>query len=170
MSFSEIKIALRNFRKYPLYSLLNLGGLSLGIASAFIILIYVHQQLTYDHQFPDADRIYRVATDFYNMGGFARSQKMLRAHLLNDGTDVEYATQLDHAYDVTPVSVNNASYRESGVYYIDSSFFKVFSYPFVEGNGNPLSPNQVILTETYARKYFGNGRAVGKTIFIGKDK
>ena len=51
MNRLDFKIAARNFLKYPLYSLLNLAGLSLGIAASFIVLIYVHRQLTYDKQF-----------------------------------------------------------------------------------------------------------------------
>src|SRR5580765_4787790 len=104
----NIKIAFRNFFKYPVYSLLNLAGLSLGIASSFIILIYAQQQLTYDHQFRDGDRIYRVATDFFNMGGFAKSQVILHTHLVHDCNDVETATRWDRAFDVIPVQAGNA--------------------------------------------------------------
>src|SRR5262245_26743538 len=119
----NIKIALRNFFKYPLYSFLNLAGLSLGIASSFVILTYVYNQLTYENQFADADRIYRVSTDFFNMGGFAKSQAILHTPLLHDCNDIELATQFDRTFQEVPVTVNATSYREAGVYYIDSSFF-----------------------------------------------
>src|SRR5215475_1187768 len=107
MNFTNIKIALRNFFKYPLYSMLNLGGFSLGIASSFVILTYVHSQLTYDHQWKDADRIYRVSTDFYNMGGFAKSQTILHHSLATEFKDVETATMMDRAYEPQKIFVNN---------------------------------------------------------------
>src|SRR5665811_1567797 len=111
MSFINFKIALRNFFRFPLYSILNLTGLS------FVILTYVHRQLTYDHQFSDADRIYRVSTDFFNMGGFAKSQNTLHYALKNECKDVEVTTRLDHAYQPVSIKAGNTSYSEAGAYY-----------------------------------------------------
>jgi len=165
-----IKIALRNFFKYPLYSFLNLAGLSLGIASSFVILTYVHRQLTYEDQFKDADRIYRVATDFFNMGGFARSQTILHRSLATEFKDVEAATEFDRSYEPEKIFVQNTAYTEAGAYYIDSAFFNVFDYPFVEGTPRVPALNEVILSESLAKKYFGNEPAYGKIIEVGKEK
>lgn len=170
MSSLNIKIALRNFFKFPLYSLLNLVGLSLGIAASFVILTYVHRQLTYDHQFKDAGRIYRVSTDFYNMGGFAKSQNILHHALATECKDVETTTRLDRAWQEVNVKVGNAAYLEAGAYYIDSSFFNLFNYSFTEGTPRPLSLNEIVLSESLAKKYFGNELASGSTIEVGKEK
>ncbi len=170
MKWLDIKIAVRNFFKYPLYSFLNLAGLSLGIASSFVILTYVHRQLTYEDQFKDADHIYRVSTDFYNMGGFAKSQSILHHSLSHEFKDVEKATKLDRAWEPQKIFVGNTMYAEAGAYYIDSSFFHVFDYAFKEGSPRALSQNEVILSEALAKKYFGSEPASGKIIEVGKEK
>src|SRR5215510_7502624 len=118
MKLLDIKIAMRNFFKYPLYSFLNLAGLSLGIASSFVILTYVHRQLTYEDQFKDADHIYRVATDFYNMGGFARSQTILHHSLATEFKDVEAATEFDRSNEPQKIFVGSTMYSETNTYYI----------------------------------------------------
>ena len=73
----SVQLAIRHLRKHPLFSLINLSGLSIGIASSFILLVYARREMSCDCQFPDADRIVRIGADFYNMGGFAKSQLQL---------------------------------------------------------------------------------------------
>jgi putative ABC transport system permease protein len=169
---TALKLALRNLKKYPLLGLLNLTGLALGIAASFVLLLYVYQELTYDRHFRDADRIYRVATDFYNMGGFANSQEVLHQHLKAEFPDVERATRLERNYREVPVEVDDQQYLESGLYYIDSAFFDVFDYELLTGDIQQLqlAPDQVLLTETVARKYFGQQPSWGKTLRIGADR
>src|SRR5579863_3943024 len=89
-----LKIVLRQFRKYPVFSLINIGGLAIGIAASFVLLIYTQRELTVDHQFRDANRIARIATDFYHMGPFAFSQPMMRNLVKATCKDVENATAI----------------------------------------------------------------------------
>src|ERR1700743_3748182 len=88
------KTILRQFRKYPAFSLINLGGLSIGIAASFLLLIYSHRELATDRHFRDAGRIARIGTDFFHMGPFAFSQPMLRPLLIGTCKDVEDATAI----------------------------------------------------------------------------
>ena len=164
------KMAVRNLVKYPGFSLLNIAGLTLGIASSFVILIYVWQELQTDRGFKDYNKIYRVATDFFNMGGFANSQQTLHEKLANY-KNVE-ATVFQRGYQEIPVEVNSIQYSEPYNFQVDSNYFKVFSYKFLEGSPGTVmrSPDEVVLTETLAKKYFGNQTATGKIIKIGKDK
>ena len=145
----------------------------MGIAASFILLLYSQRELSCDHQFQDSDKIYRVGTDFFNMGGFAKSQPMLRDLLRGSSKDVQYATSLDRSYQDMPVRVSQQDRAFTGVYpyYIDSSFFQVFSYEAAAGliPQNGLSPTQVILSTTYARKFFQGEDPIGKTLLIGKD-
>src|ERR1700729_1915947 len=92
---TQLKLALRNFRKYPAFSLINLGGLSIGIAASFVLLVYSQRELSVDKPFHDADRIARIGTDFFNRGGFAQSQPILRNLLQKTWKRVQYATTAD---------------------------------------------------------------------------
>ena len=74
-----LKPAIRLFRKYPVFSLINIGGLSIGIAASFILLVYSRRELSCDRHFRDADKIARIGTDFYHMGPFASSQPFASA-------------------------------------------------------------------------------------------
>ncbi len=169
---NQIKIAWRNLFKSPVYSILNLGGLSVGIAASFILFLYVYQELHYDRFFPNSERIYRVATDFYSMGGFACSQEQLAYHLKTECKDVAHATALDSYFRPVPVQVNNRNYEEPGVLEIDSAFFQVFAFPVKEGfiPASGLAPDELILSADLAEKYFGQESAIGKIITIGKEK
>jgi putative ABC transport system permease protein len=168
---TQLKIALRNLRKYPLFSTINLAGLSVGIAASFILLIYSKRELSTDSQFADADSIARIGTDFFNMGGFAQSQPGLAPLLQGVCKDVQYATSFDKEYDQTEIrtSINDRAYSGIHAYYVDSNFFKVFSYGAVEGRipEKGLTPGEAILSETNAQRLFGNSSSIGKTLFIG---
>src|ERR1700744_5084236 len=96
---NTLKPAIRHLRKYPAFSLINLGGLSIGIAASFVLLVYTQRELGTDRHFRDADRIARIGTDFYQMGPFAFSQAMLRGVLLSSCKDVEDATAVRSGSD-----------------------------------------------------------------------
>jgi len=116
-----------------MFSIINLGGLSVGIAASFILLIYSQRELSCDQHFREADKIYRVGTDFFNMGGFAKSQPMLNDLLRLSCKDVLYTTSLDRAYEDIPVRTSEQERALSGIYpyYVDPGFFKVL----LSGNG-----------------------------------
>jgi putative ABC transport system permease protein len=167
-----LKTALRQLRKYPAFSLLNIGGLAIGIAASFVLLIYTRRELTVDHQFRDADRIARICTDFYHMGPFAFSQAMMRPLLLATCKDVEDATSIkwDNDLDVR-TNLNDRAFTGNESYNIDSSFFHIFSYKAATGSipAHGLAPNETILTAAKARQFFGSPNCIGKTLYIGKE-
>jgi putative ABC transport system permease protein len=66
-----------------------MGGLALGLASSFLLLLYAQRELTVDRHFQNADRIHRIATDFFNMGGFAVSQEVLHEYLITECKDMD---------------------------------------------------------------------------------
>ncbi len=166
-----IKFAWRSIRRHPGFSLLNIGGLTLGIAAAFIILVYAWQELSTDKSIPANNRIYRVATDFFDMGGFAKAQRQLHDRLV-EYNDVETATAFDRGYQEIEVETGNTEYREAHYFTADSNFFKVFPRHFIEGSAQQVlrNPDDIVLTEKLARKYFGNQPAFGKIIRIAKER
>ncbi|HMI59384.1 MAG TPA: FtsX-like permease family protein [Puia sp.] len=169
----ELKLALRSFRKYPVFSLINLGGLSIGIAASFILLIYSQRELSCDRHFQDADRIARIGTDFFHMGPFAVSQVQLPTLAQASCKDIAYATSITLA-DETPVRTSTQERAFTGIrpYYVDSSFFKIFSYDATAGflPQNGLAPGEAVLSATNARKFFGKQDPIGKTLLIGTGK
>ena len=169
---NHLKLAWRNLRKYPVYSFLNLGGLALGIAAAFVLALYMRQELTYDQHFEDSDRIYRVATDFFEMGGFANSQQQLLDVLPQETPAVDQATRFRRGSTATPVVVGEQVYEESHYLYADSTFFRMFSYRFMAGSPETAlqAPDEIILSDRLAQKYFGDASAIGRVVLVGKDK
>ena len=167
-----LKIVLRQFRKYPAFSLINIGGLSIGIAASFVLLIYTQRELTADHQFRDANRIARIGTDFFHMGPFAFSQAMMRPLLKATCKDVEDATAIkwNDGLDVR-TSLNDRAFTGNESYNIDTSFFKIFSYKAGQGAipAHGLAPNETILTAAKAKQFFGSQNPIGKTLYIGKE-
>ena len=169
---NSLKPALRHLRKYPAFSLINLGGLSIGIAASFVLLVYTQRELSTDRHFHDADRIVRIGTDFYQMGPFAVSQPMLRALSIASCKDVRDATAIESDGE-TPIRTSTADRAFTGItpYYIDSSFFHIFSYEpatgFIPRNGP--APGEAILSTTQAKRFFGKADPIGKNIYIGKN-
>ena len=165
-----LKPALRQLRKYPVFSLINMGGLAIGIAASFILLVYTQRELSTDRHFRDADRIARISTDFFQLGPFAFSQPMLRDLAIASCKDVEDATGFDMNSDPIRTSRDDRAFTGIQSYLIDSSFFHVFSFESAAGAipQKGLAPNQAILSSTQAKKFFGNKQAVGQTIFVGK--
>ncbi|HEY4209644.1 MAG TPA: FtsX-like permease family protein [Puia sp.] len=170
---THFKIALRNLRKYPVFSSINLIGLSVGIAASFVLLVYAKREMSTDSHFQDADRIARIGTDFFNMGGFAESQPGLGNMLKSTCKDVAYATSFykDYGEEEVRTSLNERAYTGIHPYHIDASFFKVFSYGAAEGAIplKGLSPGEAILSETNSRRLFGQASPIGRTILIGKE-
>jgi putative ABC transport system permease protein len=169
--FTQLKPALRQIRKYPAFSAINLGGLAIGIASSFILLVYARRELATDRQFRDSDRIARIGTDFFHMGPFAFSQPMLHPLLKGSCKDVEEATAIDNETEEVHTSPQDRSFMKQSAYYIDSSFFRVFSYRAASGvlPSAGLAPGEAILSEEYAQRYFGREDPLGKTLYVGKE-
>ncbi len=159
--------------KYPMYSAVNLLGMSLGLAAAFVLLFYTYRELTYDQSFRDSERIYRIGTDFFNMGGFAKSQENLLPPLTQETPEIELATRFDRGFRELEIKAWEQEYKEKNQLYVDSTFFRMFSFDFVAGDPTRVlkAPDEVVLSKRLAEKYFGGAsQAMGKTIFTGTEQ
>jgi putative ABC transport system permease protein len=163
------KIAVRNLSRQFLYSFINIIGLAIGMACSLIIFLYVYGEWSHDRHFENGDRIYRIGVTFFNMGKFAKSPEALEDYLPNEFEGVESFTSFQK-HGANEIYVGDKTFKEP-TYYIDSSFFKVFQYSFVEGNPNTaISPSSAVITESMAIKLFGDRHVVGRTVEIGKEK
>ncbi|NIR51005.1 ABC transporter permease, partial [candidate division KSB1 bacterium] len=163
-------IALRSFRKFKVYSFINVFGLAVGFASALVIGLWVHQEWSYDRHFECSERIYRVGVNFMNVGDMAVGPPQFNDYV-RDFPEVEQTAQLDGPSEVE-VFIGEQRFKEPHTFFADSTFFEVLSYDFVEGDRVDAldQPNTVVLTQTLAQKYFPNTAALGRSILIGEDK
>ncbi|MFC2165043.1 ABC transporter permease [Acidobacteriota bacterium] len=163
-----IKIALRNIRKQKGYSLINILGLAIGMASCLLILLYVQDELSYDRYHDKADRIYRVAGS-YRMGGRGFQTATVGAPtakaLIDDFSEVENAVRFRDRGSYI-VQYGDDSFKERQIVFADPSFFSIFTIPLLKGDPfTALSnPNSLVLNQNTAEKYFGQEDPMGKTL------
>jgi len=161
-------IALRNLSKHRFYSLINVAGLATGVAACLLISLFILHELSYDSHHTNSDRIYRVNTEikFGNLDyNFATAPPPAGNAILSEYPEVE-ATARIRVQGNYQVRKGNENFREGSVAYADSSFFKVFTVPFLYGDpSNALTePNTIVISRKIAEKYFPNENPVGQTL------
>ncbi len=168
------KTAWRNLMKYKLYSFLNIAGLTVGILCSCLIFLYVRDEMSYDNYSPLGDRTYRI--NFFAKLGDQNATTALTPALAGpvfktEMPQIEEICRLkQHAGAI--VKYENNSYNESNVLFADSSLFRVFNFPLLEGSAATAltEPNAVIMSATMAKKYFGNSDAIGRSIKLDNGK
>lgn len=168
------KVSFRNLSKRKLYTAINILGLTIAIASFLAISLYIYHELSYDKMYTDADRIYKFNQEFVSAGesqivGTTPSQ--LVAALKEEVPEVEIATLVFDLSIFSSVMVNSGegNQEESKFAFADENFFKIFDFELLTGSPDlALSePNQLVLTESTAKRYFNNPLgANGKTLKI----
>ena len=165
-----IKVAIRSLLKHKGYSFINIFGLAIGLTCFILIGLFVQFELSYDKFHDKSDQIYRVVKEFPTdvLRGSRRStatpEPLLDA-LQSDFPEVAYATQLAKANGL--IEFGSKGFYEEGIY-ATPDFFKVFSFPLIEGNPETalMDPNSIIISETLARKFFGDAEAIGETLTV----
>ena len=162
-----LKIAWRNLLRHKVFSLINILGLSTGIAACFMIYVYVQHELSFDQYNTKADRIVRVTAHLTGPGtdlNLAGCPIPLGAAIKKDIAGVANTVRFVPTNAV--IKHNNEPISESNFYLADASVFDVFSFTFLEGNANGAldKPNTIVLTKSMAKKFFGDGNALGKTL------
>ncbi|NOR34781.1 MAG: FtsX-like permease family protein, partial [Bacteroidales bacterium] len=170
-----ILVALRNLWRHRGYSLINIFGLTIGLASTIFILLYVINELTYDQFHEKSDRIYRVwisgSMPATEMRHAVTSPPMAEA-LRNDYPVVEQSVRRREAGGGI-VKQGDRIFHETDDDFIfaDSTFFDVFSFKLLKGDPRTCltEPRSIVLTEEYANKYFGEEDPIGLTLKIEQD-
>ncbi len=167
---NHIVIAFRSLIRQKGFSLINLAGLTIGISSCLLIILFVSSELNYDRHHEKSGRIYRVGIEalFGDSHFFsAVTSGAMKDALDYEFSEVEEACRLYHI--IRPViKVKESSFVEDNFFYADSNFFKVFTVPLIEGDpATALSrPNTVVLSQETAQRLFGNDNPVGKTLMV----
>jgi putative ABC transport system permease protein len=165
-----LKVALRNLWKKKAFSAINIIGLATGLAVCLLIVLYVVDELSYDKYNKNADRIYRIDADiFFNNTSaiFALAPDPLAPALKKDFPDIEEIARVNYSNDVL-VKKDNQNVKDHNEAFADSTFFKVFTIPMVQGDPNTalVEPNSIVIDETTAKKYFNTTHVVGKTLYV----
>lgn len=170
-----LKIAWRSLSRSKVYSLINITGLTVGIACCVLIVLYVKDELSYDHYHKNYNEIYRVLQAFrnpngqkdvpppapaeYQVWGCAPVGPALKA----DFPEITKMTQF-----TSPVSLlmehGDKRFQEANMMFADSATFDIFSWKLLYGNRETAlkNPNTIVLTKTIAEKYFGNTNPIGE--------
>jgi putative ABC transport system permease protein len=175
MLSNYLKTALRNIKKYKIYSLINIAGLAIGMACCILIILFVQDELSFDRYHEKADRIYRVVdsldipepTNRY----FALSSAPFAPTLKNEFPEVEDAVRFFLGRR-RMVSKDEKKYYEDGIIFADASLFRIFTIPLVKGNPQTAleNPHTIVISESMALKYFGSEEPMSQTLKInGED-
>ena len=162
-----LKIAFRIIRKHKGYSLINIIGLSLGMAICILILLWVQHELSYDRFHTNKDYIYRIYQDYHHAGGISQYSNVpqpVAPEIQNTIAEVEFVTRFLN--DEFTFRYEDKLFTERFVRYIDPAFFRMFSFSTVKGDPEAafLDPYSIILTEAMAEKYFGDEDPIGKIL------
>jgi putative ABC transport system permease protein len=166
------KVAFRNILKHKFFSVVNIAGLTVGMAACLFIFIYVKDELSYDRFHKDAENIYRIGLNGKMAGqefNTTNSSYAVGPAMVEEIPGVADFTRTWEAA-VTVFKYEDKSFSEKKIFYADSNFLSFFTYTIIEGNDKALlEPNTVVLTKDLASKYFGNESALGKLMIIGND-
>jgi len=169
MFLNILKTTLRYFFKQKVYTFINIFGLAIGLATCIIIFLYIQNELSYDNYHDNADNIYRVDSRFIYQGeegSWAATQGNIIPALQSRYPEILASVKINKLFNPPVFSYEEKFFAEKDVYYADTSFFDVFSFKIISGDKKTLltDENSIVLTESTAKKYFGNEDAIGKTI------
>lgn len=169
---NQLKLAFRNIIRNGTYSLINILGLTLGLASALLLVVYINHELSYDKFHQDSDQIYRVSETVPLGDGLkyiASTSMALSIHLRVDYPELEAVTYFSRPQQ-SDVNYKGNRLYEDRIHVVDEEFFKVFDFEFLDGSEETSlkNVNTIVITASTANKYFGDENPVGKILRINQ--
>ena len=168
------KIAWRTLLRHTSYTVINIIGLTLGIAAAILIFTLISYQLSFDDFHHNKDRIYRIVTDLHDEGAprFACVPQPLGKAFGNDYTFAEQTSRIV-LYRNVLISLPGAKdikkfQEEDGIAFTEPGFFQIFDFPLIHGDSKTAlaNPHSAMITQSIAKKYFGDDQAIGQIIRV----
>ncbi|WP_412467999.1 FtsX-like permease family protein [Pedobacter sp. KLB.chiD] len=163
----NLKIALRNLWKNKGFSLINIGGLAIGLASCMVLLLYVAYEWSYDKQFSNHDKTYVVYQNMKASGktfSWAWTPNVMAKEVQEKIPGVKYAAHTTYPGKKL-ITVGDNKINSSAIF-ADQNFIKILDYKFLEGNRVQVlkDVNTIILTKSFAKKLFGNEDPINKMV------
>lgn len=173
MQYTHLKFAFRNLWRNKFYSVINIGGLAVGIAVSMLILVFVGHELNFDRFHKNANNIYRLKATFkfgeQEMQGTGMSAYMGPA-LKESTAGVKDYVRMFTSFNEKLVFKSDADhiFYEKRFVLADPSYFKVFSFPFLQGDPRTAltQPGKIVVSESIAEKYFGDSEVLGRTLTL----
>ncbi len=164
-----LKTAWRNLLKNKFYSIINIVGLTIGLAVGILILLWVQDELSFDNFHHKTKNIYRVNAHIGTGSSkqvWDYTQAPVATYAKKEVPGVKNAVRLLMNYDHAVFTWQNKTLKESNIAYTDPSFFQMFDFRLTKGNfKNPFPNNQsVVITQSTAKKYFGTENPIGKVL------
>ncbi|MFT3934992.1 MAG: ABC transporter permease [Chitinophagaceae bacterium] len=159
-----LKIAFRNIVRHKAYAAINIAGLAIGMAASIFILLWVQNESSYDKFHKNANEIYRITAD---ASGFKAAVNCagMPAGLQQQMPVIKNYVRLSHRETIL-LENGIRKFEEKNVFYADSTFLQVFSFPLIKGDAATAlqRPDALLITEDMAKKYFGAADPIGKTL------
>jgi putative ABC transport system permease protein len=170
-----IKVAFRHILRYKGYSLINIAGLTVGMACFILIFIWVYDELHYDTFHARSDRLCRIIlkqADNPGDVGFPSTPYILPEILKNEYPEIVEVTRVRTQGYPSAVRHSDITFYEQRFFLADPSFFAMFSYDFAAGDPQTAlaNPNSVVITQETAKKYFGDEDPMGKFLRWNNDR
>lgn len=168
--------ALRSISRNPVYFILNLSGLTLGIVCCMLIVIFITNELSFDQFHSKKDQIYRINYNFQSGDNRTISPSVpvfVGPYLRKNFPEVENATRFLHSYGSRAIRYGEKTFDENRFAWVDSSFFEILDFKGIHGRLETAldKPGTVVLTESTARRYFGEtSAALGKVLVINNKR
>jgi putative ABC transport system permease protein len=162
------KVALRNLLRRKTFSFINVFGLALGLACCLVVVLFIHQELSYDRFHANADKIVRIREDLLRDAGVFESVRIpswMGPALVESFPEVRNQARLVRGGGI--VSLGDIR-RDERLFFADASFLEVFSFPLLRGNPAAAlaEPSSAVITQSLAARYFGDEEALGKTLTV----
>lgn len=168
---SYLSIVFRYMIRHKGFSLINLFGLTIGIACSFLIILYIEDELTYDTFHPDAKQIYRIGFEGSLQGRKIRSAYTGAplAGALQKQKDIKSVLRLA-SWATFPMRYQDKTFTEPNLVLADSNFFRFFNFKLLEGHPDSVLKNErdLVITASAAKRYFGDQSPLGKTMFLAQ--
>ena len=163
-----LQAAFRSIVRRKSFTILNVFGLSIGMACSILIFLWVSDELSYDRFNSKADRIYRITSDVTDVKAAVIPVPMGK-EVAKQIVGVESSTDLKSTESI--FTIGNKKFEEKNGFYADTNFFRLFDYPLFAGDKQTsLSfPDGLVISASTARKFFGTTDVLGKTILVDND-
>lgn len=163
-----LKLAYRNAKRNKGYTFINIAGLAIGLACCITLLIYVHFELSFDRFHEKARRIYRIELEAFFGGrnvNWTSSNALIGETLVKEYPEVRNFVRFTSNMRF-PVKYEDKKFYENRICMADPSVFDVFSFSLIKGDPEKVlsNPNNMVITEKIAQKYFGTADPLGKSM------